>query len=102
MEYDLETYVDADYAHRADDRRSVSGVAVRCGGTLVSRFSRTQKCVTLSTTEAECVAIADGVKESLYVRGAFVFLMPSLGSPSIGVLEDNKGAMGLALSLIHI
>ena len=78
LEYDLETYVDADYAHKAEDRRSVSGVAVCCGGTLVSWFSRTQKCVTLSTTEAEYVAMADGVKEALYVRGILVFLMPSL------------------------
>ena len=31
MEFDLETYVDADYAHKAEDRRSVSGVAVCCG-----------------------------------------------------------------------
>ena len=96
LEYDLETYVDADYAHKAEDRRSVSGVAVSCGGTLVSWFSRTQKCVTLSTTEAEYVAVADGVKEALYVRGVLVFLMPSLGSPSIGVFEDNKGAIDLA------
>ena len=96
LEYDLETYVDADYAHKAEDRRSVSGVAVCCGGTLVSWFSRTQKCVTLSTTEAEYVAMADGVKEALYVRGVLVFLMPSLGSPSIGVFEDNKGAIDLA------
>ena len=96
LEYDLETYVDADYAHKAEDRRSVSGVAVCCGGTLVSWFSRTQKCVTLSTTEAEYVAMADGVKEALYVRGVLVFLMPSLGSPSIGVFEDNKGAIDSA------
>ena len=60
LEYDLETYVDVDYAHKADDRRSVSCVAVCCGGTLVSWFSRTQKCVTLSTTDAEHVAMADG------------------------------------------
>ena len=73
LEYDLETYVDADYAHRADDRRSVSGVAVRCGGTLVSRFSRTQKCVTLSTTEAEYVAMANGVKGALLREMRFVF-----------------------------
>ena len=32
LDYDLETYVDADYAHKANDRRSVSGVAVCCGG----------------------------------------------------------------------
>ena len=36
MEYELETYVDADYAHKADGKRSVSGVAVCGGGTLVS------------------------------------------------------------------
>ncbi|CAM9763089.1 unnamed protein product [Laminaria digitata] len=47
--YELETYVDADYAHKADYRRSVSGVAVCCGGTFASWFSRTQKCVTPST-----------------------------------------------------
>ena len=96
MEFDLETYVDADYAHKAEDRRSVSGVAVCCGGTLVSWFSRTQKCVTLSTTEAEYVAMADGVKEALYVRGILAFLMPSLEPMSIGVYEDNKGAIDLA------
>ena len=48
LEYDLETYVDADYAHEADDGRSISGVAVCCEGTLVSWLSTTQKCVTLS------------------------------------------------------
>ena len=41
LEFDLETYVDADYARKAEDRRSVSGVAVSCGGALVSWFSRT-------------------------------------------------------------
>ena len=69
----------------ADDRRSVSGVTVSCGGTLVSWFSRTQKCVTLSAIEAEYVAMADGVKEVLYIKEVLVFLMPSLGSPIIGV-----------------
>ena len=96
MEFGLETYVDADYAHKAEDRRSVSGVAVCCRGTLVSWFSRTQKCVILSTTEAEYVATADGVKEALYVRGILAFPMPSLEPMSISVYEDNKGAINLA------
>ena len=48
-------------------------------------FSTTQKCVTLFITEAKYVAMADGVKEALFVRGVMVFLMPSLGAPSIGV-----------------
>ena len=94
LEHDIETYEDALYAHKVEDKRSVSGVAVCCGGTLVSWFSRTQKCVTLSTTEAEYVAMADGVKEALYVRGVLVFLMPSLGSPGMGVFEDDKVRIG--------
>ena len=36
--------------------------------------------------------MADGVKEALYVREVLVLVMPSLGSPSIEVFEDNKGA----------
>ena len=56
-----------------------------------------QNCVTLSTTEVEYVAMADGVKGAwLYVQGVLVFLMPSLGSPSIGVFEDTKRAIDLA------
>ena len=93
MEFDLETYVDAGSAHKAEDRRSVSDVAVCCGGTLVSWFSRTQKCVTLSTTVADYVAMADGVKEALYVRGVLSFLMPGLKPMSISVYEDNKGVI---------
>ena len=98
LEFDLDTYVDADYAHKAEDRRSVSGAAICCGGTLVSWFSWTQKCVTLSTTEAEYVAMTDGVKEALYVRGILKFLMPSVESKGIGVFEDNRGAIDLAPS----
>ena len=43
LELDLETYVDADYAHMAEDRCPVSGVTVSCGCALVSWFPREQK-----------------------------------------------------------
>ena len=58
-------YTDANYAEKADDRRSVSGVAITVGKSTVSWSSSTQKIVTLSTTEAEYVALGDGVKEGL-------------------------------------
>ena len=58
-------YADANYAENADDRRSVSGVAITVGKSTVSWSSSTQKIVTLSTTEAEYVALGDGVKEGL-------------------------------------
>ena len=37
-------YVDADYANKDNDRRSVSGVAVMVGGTVVTASSTTQHC----------------------------------------------------------
>ena len=40
----------------------MSGGAIMCGGACVCWFSRTQKCVTLSTSEAEYVALGDAVK----------------------------------------
>lgn len=60
--------VDADYAGKATDRRSVSGAAVTCGGVPVAWFSRTQKYVTLPTTEAGYFAMGGGVKETMFIR----------------------------------
>ena len=47
---ELVAFADADYASKATDRRSVSGGDIMCAGACVCWFSRTQKCVTLSTT----------------------------------------------------
>ena len=58
----MQVFADADYASKPNDRRSVSGGLVMCEGAYVSSFSKTQKCVTLSTTEAEYVALAGAIK----------------------------------------
>ena len=60
---ELVAYADADYGSKAIDRRSVSSGAVMCAGACVCWFPRNQKRVTLSTTEAEYVAVADTIKE---------------------------------------
>ena len=64
----LEIFADADYASKEADRRSVSGDAIMCGGACVCWLSRTHKCVTLSPSEAEYVALGDAVKELLFLR----------------------------------
>ena len=93
----LELFADADYASRATDRRSVSGGAILCGGACVCWFSRTQKCVTFSTSEAEYVALGDAVKELLFVRQVWRFIMiPGKGMPCFPVFEDNQGALQLS------
>ena len=96
----LQVFADADYASVAADRRSVSGRLLMCGGGCVSWFSRTKKCVTLSTTKAECVALADVIKEVLVLRQVWRFMLPDVGMPCIPVFEDNEGAVQLAMNPI--
>ena len=67
-----------------------------CAGACVCWFSRTQKCVTLSTSEAEYVALGDAVKESLFLRQACRFMIPGKGMPCFPVFEDNQGALQLS------
>ena len=91
--YSLEVFADADYASKATDRRSVSGGVIMCGGACVYWFSKTQKCVTLSTSEAEYVALGDVVKELLFLRQVWRFMSPGKGVPCYLVFEDNQGAI---------
>ena len=92
----LEVFADADYASKANDGRSVAGGAILCGGAYVCCFSRTQKCVKLSTSEAEYVAIGDPVKELLLLRQVWRFMIPCKGMPCFPVCEDNQGALQLS------
>ena len=93
---EISVFADANYAEKADERRSVSGVVVTVGKSSVSWFSSTQKIVTLLTTEAEYVALGDGVKEALFVKGVLSFSIPSISENCIKVFVDNDGAISLA------
>ena len=81
----LSVYVDVDYANKDNDRRSVSGVAVMVGGTVVNASSTTQHCVTLSTSEAEYVAMAQrqGENTVLFTKAVLNFLQPELANETI-------------------
>ena len=58
--------------------------------------SSTQRCVTLSTTEAEYVALGEGVKEALFSGAVLPFLCPELSGSCVRVFEDNQGSIELA------
>ena len=64
-----------------------------CGGACVSWFSRTQKDVTHSTTEAEYAALADVIKGVLFLRQVSRFMLPEAGVSCIPVFENNQGAV---------
>ena len=85
---------DAAFASDKDKRLSVSGFIVKFLGAPVSWRSRLQRAQTLSSTESEYVAIADVVKELLYLRNILRSLGFVIGLPMI-VEVDNIGAIYL-------
>ena len=90
VELSLSIYTDADYATNKTDRSSISVVAVLLGNAAVYATSRTQHCVTLSTTEAKYVVLAEGGKEGIFVRSGMFFMQPNVYE--ITLMEDNERA----------
>ena len=87
---DLTANCNADYAEKSNDRRSVSGTVITWGSAAVSWASSTQRCVTLSTAEAEYVAVGEGVKEALFTGAVLSFICPELTGSWDHVLEVLK------------
>lgn len=63
----LQAYSDANWGENRDDRKSNSGYICMLGGT-ISWSCRKQSCVSLSSTEAEYVALAETCQEVVYLR----------------------------------
>ena len=94
-EWVLKGFSDSDYAGDKDSRISVSGYLIYLSGVLVSWKSKGQKVPALSSTEAEYVAIAEVVKEILYIVQILKFLGITVKLP-VKVHVDNMGAIFLA------
>ena len=71
----IEIFADEDYANKATDKKSVSCGALICGDACVCWFSRTQKYVTFSTSEAAYADLGDAVKELLSLRQVWRFMI---------------------------
>ena len=95
VQWSLEGYCDSDFAGDKDKRISVTGFCVYVCGCLVSWKSRGQKHVTLSSTEAEYVAVSELCQEIMFVRNILEFVGVKVKLP-ITVFCDNVGAIFLA------
>uniref|UniRef100_A0A3Q7J5Z4 Reverse transcriptase Ty1/copia-type domain-containing protein n=1 Tax=Solanum lycopersicum TaxID=4081 RepID=A0A3Q7J5Z4_SOLLC len=58
-----------DYAGDVDTRRSMTGYVFTLGGSVVSWKATLQPTVTLSTTEAEYMALTEAAKEGIWLKG---------------------------------
>jgi hypothetical protein len=88
-------YSDADWAGDTGDRKSTSGYVFIQAGATISWKSSKQKCVALSTAEAEYVALSAAVQEAIWLQQ----LTRDLLNKNIGemtVHEDNQSTISLA------
>ncbi|CAH9096206.1 unnamed protein product [Cuscuta epithymum] len=93
-------YTDSDMAGNKDNMKSTSGYLMTFAGGAVSWQSRLQKCVVLSTTEAEYVAATEACKELLWLKR----FMQEIGfmQQRYVVLCDNQSTIHLAKnSMFH-
>ncbi|KAK9750353.1 hypothetical protein RND81_02G190400 [Saponaria officinalis] len=92
-------YFDSDYAADVDSRRSVTGYVFTLGGSVVSWKSTLQSSVTLSTTEAEYMALTAAAKEAIWLKG----LVSKLGlhQEIASLYCDSLSAICLAKDQVH-
>ena len=67
-EHILEGYSNADMAGDLDSRKSTLGFLMTFAGGVVSWQSKLQKCVILSTIEAEYIVVTETCKEALWMK----------------------------------
>ena len=88
----LTGYCDSDWVGDRNNRKSVTGYCVYFLGCLIAWKSRSQKNVTLSSSEAEYVAISEICCEIILVKMILEFLDVEIEKP-IKVHCDNVGAI---------
>ena len=62
----------------------------------ISWHSRMQEVTAAGTSEAEYVALAEAIKEVLFLRQVQEFMEPLMRVDAVNVYEDNEGAIKLA------
>jgi len=93
--WQLKAYSDSDYSGDRETRRSVTGFMIYLQGVPISWKSKSQRSVTLSSTEAEYVALSEVCAEIMFVKQILDFLGREVELP-IQVHVDNVAAIYLA------
>jgi hypothetical protein len=91
---ELVGYADASFAADPETRRSHTGYVFMLSGAAVQWRSKQQSLVTLSTAEAEYVALCAASKDAVSLARLLAFLGVEQGP--ITLLEDNTAAIRLA------
>lgn len=82
-------YADANWGENRIDSKSNSGFIFKLNGGTISWCCRKQECVSLSSTEAELIALTEAVKEALWIKDLLEEIDQEIKLP-ITIYEDNE------------
>ena len=85
-------FMDADWGHDVQTRKSVTGIAMFFGGAVIYYKTKYQTTIAQSSTEAEFMSACDAGKISLYLRSILDELQIDQNKATI-LFEDNQGAL---------
>jgi hypothetical protein len=95
FEFEISGMADAEYyAKDTKTRQSISGNCTFLLGAVVLAKSKQQRCVTLSTTEAEMTAMKECIRDMMLIRDVLLSIELKVKLPMI-ISCDNKGAVDL-------
>ena len=93
--YDLNIYVDSDWAGCAETRKSTTGFSITFLGATITYGSRTQATIALSSAEAELYAINTGATEALHLQNLLTDLLNS-NKANIKIHTDSSSGKSIA------
>lgn len=91
-------YADADWAENRSDRKSNSGYVFKIYGGVISWCCRKQSCVSLSSTEAEFIALAEACQEAVLLQQLLTDLHEPVQRPIL-INEDNQSCLKMLISV---
>lgn len=97
----LTCFADSDYAANRDDRVSIGGYIVFLDRVPVVWRTFKQKSVSLSTMEAEYIALSEAAKEIIWLRNVLVDESLRLTLIECKLLSDNQSAISFSKSPVE-
>lgn len=94
LNFTLSAFTDADWGNDVTDRKSYTGFIIKLGRNVINWESRKQRCVALSSTEAEYLAISDVCKDICFVRNLLLEIINKDVAPVL-LYNDNQSSLRL-------
>lgn len=94
-DYILSGYSDSDLAGSVDDRRSTGGMAFYLDENLITWVSQKQRCVALSSCEAEFMAATAAACQAIWLQRVLGYILNVETGPVV-IFIDNRSAVDLA------